>query len=78
MEKELVTLKKGEEGRVKFIDAGRCATRRLYEMGLNIGAPIKIIKNDTGPIIVSLAGNKIALGRGLAEKVLLETSNWLR
>lgn len=74
MEKELVTLKKGEEGRVKFIDAGRCATRRLYEMGLNIGAPIKIIKNDTGPIIISLAGNKIALGRGLAEKVLLETS----
>ncbi len=74
MEKELVTLKKGEEGRVKFIDAGRCATRRLYEMGLNIGAPVKIIKNDTGPIIVSLAGNKIALGRGLAEKVLLETS----
>ncbi len=75
MERGLLTLKKGDEGRVKFIDAGKCATRRLYEMGLNIGAPIKIIKNDTGPIIVSLAGNKIALGRGLAEKVLLETSN---
>ncbi len=75
MERGLLTLKKGDEGKVKFIDAGKCATRRLYEMGLNIGAPIKIIKNDTGPIIVSLAGNKIALGRGLAEKVLLETSN---
>lgn len=76
MEKGLVSLKNGDEGKVKLIDAGRCATRRLYEMGLNIGATIKIIKNDTGPIIISIAGSKIALGRGLAEKVLLETSNY--
>ena len=72
MDKNLLTLNKGDAGRVKSIEAGRCATRRLYEMGFNIGAPIKVIKNDAGPIIVSLAGNKIALGRGLAEKINLE------
>ena len=75
MERGLTSLKKGDEGKVKLIDAGRCATRTLYEMGLNIGTPIKIIKNDTGPIIVSIAGSKIALGRGLAERVLLEIPN---
>ena len=72
MTKNLTSLGKGEGGRVNSIEAGRYATKRLYEMGLNTGALIKIIKNDSGPIIVSLNGNKVALGRGLAQKVILE------
>jgi ferrous iron transport protein A len=72
MDKSLLTLKQGDQGKVKLIEAGRYATRRLYEMGFNIGAHVTIIKNDTGPVIVSLAGNKVALGRGLAAKIKLE------
>ncbi|NMB42059.1 MAG: hypothetical protein GX996_09000 [Firmicutes bacterium] len=72
MDKGLLTLIQGDTGKIKLIDAGRYATRRLYEMGFTVGAPVKIIKNDAGPVIVSLAGNKIALGRGLAEKIILE------
>ncbi|NMB35918.1 MAG: hypothetical protein GX989_06500 [Firmicutes bacterium] len=72
MDRGLLTLTQGEIGNIKLIDAGRCATRRLYEMGFTVGAPVKIIKNDAGPVIVSLVGNKIALGRGLAEKIKLE------
>lgn len=75
MSKALLTLNKGATGKVKMIEAGRCATRRLYEMGFNIGAPVKVIKNDAGPVIVSLTGNKVALGRGLAKKIQLEISN---
>ncbi|NQS76862.1 MAG: hypothetical protein HQP61_10605 [Peptococcaceae bacterium] len=75
MNKALLTLNKGATGKVKMIEAGRCATRRLYEMGFNIGAPVKVIKNDAGPVIVSLTGNKVALGRGLAKKIQLEISN---
>ncbi|NLJ77667.1 MAG: hypothetical protein GX325_10530 [Peptococcaceae bacterium] len=75
MNKALLTLDKGATGKVKMIEAGRCATRRLYEMGFNIGAPVKVIKNDAGPVIVSLTGNKVALGRGLAKKIQLEISN---
>lgn len=73
MTKGLLTLRQGDTGKVQLISAGKCATKRLYEMGFNIGAPVKIIKNDAGPVIVSLAGNKVALGRGLAEKVNIET-----
>ena len=72
MNKGLLTLKQGDVGKVQLINAGRNATKRLYEMGFNIGVPIKVIKNDVGPVIVSLAGNKVALGRGLAEKVTIE------
>ncbi len=73
MKSSLLTFRRGEVGKVKLIDAGRHATRRLYEMGFSIGAPVKIVKNDRGPVIVSLAGNKVALGRGLASKIMLET-----
>lgn len=74
MSRGLLGLKKGDMGKIKYITAGKGATRRLYEMGFNVGAPLKIIKNDAGPVIVSLAGNKVALGRGLAEKIVLDVS----
>ncbi len=67
----LIRLNLGEHGRVDQIVAGGHATKRLYEMGFNTGAEIKVLKNDRGPLIVALGGNKIALGRGLAEKVLV-------
>lgn len=67
----LATLSAGLSGKVESIQAGSSATKRLYEMGFNTGAQVTMIKNDRGPIIVSLGGNKIALGRGLAEKMLV-------
>jgi ferrous iron transport protein A len=60
-------------GRVARIAAGHSATRRLYEMGFNTGADVVVVKNDRGPVIVGLRGHKVALGRGLAEKMLINT-----
>ncbi len=71
MKTSLTTLAPGEKGTVDSIRAGRHATKRLYEMGFNTHAAVRVIKNDAGPVIVSINGNKVALGRGLAEKVLL-------
>jgi ferrous iron transport protein A len=67
----LTMLQKGDRGKVSSIDAGKYATKRLYELGFNTSASVTIIKNDFGPIIVSLNGNKVAVGRGLASKILL-------
>ncbi len=67
----LTALDKGERGKISHINAGKNASKRLYEMGLNTGAYLQVIKNDYGPVIVSINGNKVALGRGLAEKVML-------
>lgn len=69
--KLLIQLNPGDNVKVKKISAGSCATKRLYEMGFHTGANIEVVKNDTGPIIVSLSGNKIALGRGLAQKIIV-------
>ncbi|HZX21056.1 MAG: FeoA family protein [Natronincolaceae bacterium] len=67
----LTQLKPGEKGKVKQIDACRRAARRLYEMGFNIGTNFEVVKNDIGPIIVSLFGHKVAVGRGLAQKIIV-------
>ena len=67
----LIQLNPGDKGHVKRICAGGCATKRLYEMGLNTGARFQVVKNDAGPIILHLSGNKIALGRGLAQKIIV-------
>ncbi len=67
----LVHLKEGDTCKVARIQAGSSATRRLYEMGFNTGARIKVLKNDRGPMIVGLGGHKVALGRGLAAKMLV-------
>ncbi len=73
MNKSLLAFNQGDSGIIKLIDAGKLAVRRLYEMGFIIGTPIRVVKNDAGPVIVSLAGNKIALGRRLAAKIILDT-----
>ncbi len=68
----LSSLKPNEYGRIKEIISGNKANKRLYELGLYKNAIIKVVKNDFGPIILNLSGTKLALGRGLASKVLVE------
>lgn len=70
--KSLIQLNPGDKGKVQKIDAGGNATRRLYEIGFNTGSNVQVLKNDRGPLIVSLSGNKIAVGRGLAQKIIVE------
>ncbi len=68
----LVSLKKDECGRVKEISGCCKAKKRLYELGLHKNACVKVVKNDFGPLILNLSGNKLALGRGLACHVMIE------
>lgn len=70
--KTLVSLKVNESGRVKEIVGCGDARKRLFELGLNRGAEVKMVKNDIGPVILYLCGHKLALGRGIASKVVIE------
>ncbi|HLR22060.1 MAG TPA: FeoA family protein [Tissierellaceae bacterium] len=56
---------------IKDISGGCSAKKRLYELGLNKGTQIEILKNDFGPIILNVSGFKLAIGRGLASQVLV-------
>ena len=68
----LDSLKPNESARIKEISGGHIACKRLFELGLNRGSEVRMMKNDFGPVILYLSGHKLALGRGLANKVIVE------
>lgn len=67
----LLFLSEGSKGKVHDIVGGRILSKRLFEMGFNTGQEVEMIKNDTGPLIVGLGGSRVAVGRGMAQKIML-------
>ncbi len=67
----LSNLEKDDIGRICEIDSGCRARNRLCELGLNKGVLVKIVKNDIGPLILNIQGHKLAIGRGLASKIIM-------
>jgi ferrous iron transport protein A len=69
----LAFLPEGAQGIVQGIRGGMNARRRLYELGLTEGAFIRVIRSmGRGPIVVEVRGSRIALGRGLSMKIMVE------
>ncbi|MFA5577625.1 MAG: FeoA family protein [Tissierellaceae bacterium] len=69
----LTALRPREYARIKGITGCYKAKKRLYELGLYRDSIVKVVKNDFGPVILNLSGNKLALGRKLASKVMVES-----
>lgn len=76
----LTALREGETATVVSIDGGpgmrrgRGFERRLLDMGITPGTKITVVKSAPlhGPIEVIVRGSRLALGRGVAEKILVE------
>lgn len=68
----LTSLSKGAKAKIVSINAGRGLTYRLMQMGLTPGTVIEVIENSSGPLIISVRDVTIALGRGMAGKILVE------
>ncbi len=60
-------------GRVRIVDlrGGRELVSRLMQMGLHPGAIVEVVENSKGPVLVRVRGVVIALGRGLARKIVV-------
>ena len=70
----LVNVNAGQKVRLTGIDAGDSLKSRLAAMGMIPNTEITVIKNGhPGPFVVSVKRSRIALGRGMAGKVLVET-----
>jgi ferrous iron transport protein A len=62
----------GDKGKIAKITGGRTACKRLNELGLIPGTEVELVnKISSGPVMIKVKGSKLALGRGLASKVLL-------
>ncbi len=67
----------GPEEKVTLVavDAGRGLQARLYSMGLVPGVRVKVLNNGgRGPLMVLVKEARMALGYGMARKILVERS----
>jgi ferrous iron transport protein A len=60
--------------RVRIIGHRGCRNfrARLLGMGLNLGRELEVLQNNRGLIIVGINGGRVALGRGISQKILAE------
>ena len=70
----LAALPPGARGRVVGIAGGGMNVRmRLLQMGFTPGVIVEVVENrGRGPVLVRVRGTVVALGRGVAEKVIVE------
>jgi len=77
----LTTLKAGETAIIISISnpgrgsgSGHGLVKRLMDMGLSPGTQVKMSNSAPfhGPIEIMVRGSRLALGRGMAEKILVE------
>jgi len=66
-------LKVGQEAIIRSINGG-CGLRiKLSEMGFTQGTKISNVRNDGfGPLVACVMGSRIATGRGMAQKIIVE------
>lgn len=71
--KPLSEIKKGDSVTLNEVAVGRELTSRLTSLGLTPGVVVQVLQNQgRGPIIVNVRGTHVALGRGEAEKLLVD------
>jgi ferrous iron transport protein A len=70
----LCALPAGGHGVVQALYGGHEFCSRVANLGFTAGARLKVLQNyGHGPILVSLRGTMVALGRAEAAKVLVRT-----
>jgi len=61
----------GVQVRLEEIRAGQRLAHRLAELGLTPGIELDVIQNAGGLILVAVRDSRLALGRGMAHKVMV-------
>jgi len=70
MTTKLINLQPGKEAVVLKIEGGMGIKRKLQAMGIYVGNQIKVIQSlSRGPIIIESGNTRLAIGRGMAEKM---------
>ncbi len=66
----LATVKPGQTVRLVRIHAGQGLVARLAAMGMLPRVEITVVRNShPGPCVVSVRDSRVALGRGMADKI---------
>jgi ferrous iron transport protein A len=68
----LAAVPSGQRVRITGYRGGRMLRARLLALGLNLGREVDVLQNNRGLIIVGVNGGRVALGRGISQKILAE------
>lgn len=69
----LTIIQAGRSVRLVAVDAGHGLQGRLAAMGLVPGVEIEVLQNSMhGPFLLAVKGGRIILGRGVAQKIMVE------
>lgn len=55
------------------ISGGHRVAHRLAELGLTPGVQLEVLQNKGGPILLAVRGTRLAIGRGMANKVMVRS-----
>ena len=72
-----VRLSQAETGERVIIlnhSGGDRVERRLLDMGLTHGTEVEVLSQNEGPMVISCRGSRLALGKGLSEKITVTLS----
>ncbi|MEM2878532.1 MAG: FeoA family protein [Candidatus Hadarchaeales archaeon] len=74
MKKLLTELREGETGEVIRIYGGSGLQERLAVLGIRIGKNVTMVASQPfhGPVVLKVDGNHVAIGHGMAWKILVE------
>lgn len=67
----LARLPVGSRARIERILGGRLLVHRLLGLGLRVGSEVELTHRRGGGVVLASAGTRVALGAGVAEKVLV-------
>lgn len=70
----LASLSPGQVGRVVAVHGGHGVALRLRRLGLRPGAVVRTVGRGPwrGPVLLEVDGCRVALGRGLARRILVQ------
>lgn len=74
----LTELRNGEVGTISSVRSGhgrgRMFEKRLMDMGLTPGTKVTVVKSAPfhGPIEIKVRGSRLAVGRGMADRIFVE------
>ena len=69
----LAMVEAGRLVRLVAVNAGRGLRSRLVAMGFMPGTELEVIRNNShGPLIVAVRGCRVMLGRGMAQRMIVE------
>jgi Fe2+ transport system protein FeoA len=63
---------RGRDACLRCLLVERCVAHRLLELGLTPGTELRVVQDSGGPMVVSVRGSRVALGRDLAERLWVE------